>query len=275
MSGTSPEIHPTAILDRRVELADGVRVGPYCVIDGRVQIGAGTAIEPHSMIRGHTVIGAHCRIGPAAHVGFDPQHLRFDPSAGETSLVIGDGVVIREGASLHRSLKPGLENATRVGDRCYLMADAHVGHDCRLESDVILANAVLLGGHVTVGARAFMGGGSGVHQFCRIGRLVIVRGNEAVTRDVPPFAAVMYDGLKGYNAVGCRRAGIPRDGIKAIRAAYQCLHTHRTTSDAVRAIQSIEPRTPELCELLDFIATTKRGIQPSIHFLTRTRDEEE
>ncbi len=275
MPATSANIHPTAIVDARVEFADRVRVGPYCVIEGRVQIGAGTVIDAHSVIRGHTQVGRNCRVGPGAYLGFDPQHLRFDPAAGETSLLIGDGVVIREGVSLHRSLKPGEQNATRVGDRCYLMANSHVGHDCRVEADVILANGVLLGGHMTVGERSFLGGGSIYHQFVRIGRLAIVRGGEAISKDIPPFSATAFGGLKGYNAVGCRRAGISREGIKAIRAAYHSIHTNRTMSDAVRAIESLEPQTPELRELLDFIAATKRGIQPSIHFLDRASDDAE
>jgi UDP-N-acetylglucosamine acyltransferase len=274
-AATSPDVHPTAIVDSRVALADGVRVGAYCVIEGRVRLGANTVVEPHSVIRGHTVTGAGCRVGPAAYVGLDPQHVRFDPAAGETSLVIGDGVVIREGTSVHRSLKPGEANATRVGDRCYLMAASHVAHDCRLGSDVILANSVLLGGHVEIGERSFLGGGSVFHQFVRIGRLAIVRGNEAVSKDIPPFSAAAFGGLKAYNAVGCRRAGMTPEGVKAIRAAYQCIHTNRTMPDAVRAIRAIEPQTPELGELLDFIAATKRGVQPSIYFLDRTIDDAE
>src|SRR4051812_38060048 len=142
-------IHATAIVDPRARLSAGVDVGPYCVIEGRVEIGPGTIVSAHSVIRGHTVIGASCRIGPAAYVGMDPQHLRFDSSNGETSLVIGDEVIIRETATLHRSMRPGFDHATRVGDRCFVMAAAHVGHDCRVGNDVVLANAVLLAGHAT------------------------------------------------------------------------------------------------------------------------------
>src|SRR2546422_259186 len=101
-------IHPTAIVDRGAELSDGVEIGAYCIIEGRVQIGAGTIVQPHSILRGHTIIGANCRLGPAAYVGLDPQHLKFDASKGDTSLIIGDETIIREGASLHRSMTAGL-----------------------------------------------------------------------------------------------------------------------------------------------------------------------
>jgi UDP-N-acetylglucosamine acyltransferase len=268
-----PFIHPTAIIDSRAELSDGVRVEAYAVIDGPVTVGPRTVVKSHSVLNGPTRIGADCRIGPGAYVGLDPQHLAF--KGGDTWLVLGDGVTVREGASLHRATKPGEENATRVGDRCYLMANSHVAHDCRLGEDVIFANGALVGGHVEVGPRAFVSGGAAVHQFARVGRLAIVSGNEAATRDVPPFAAVRYGGLKGYNAIGCKRAGMSRESIHAVRAAFQCLHTHRTTPDAVRAIRETVPGLPEVREMLDFIASSKRGIQPSLRFVAYYRGDSE
>ena len=258
-----PLIHPSAIVDRRAELADDVEIGAYAVIEGRVVLGSGTKIYSHSILHGHTIFGTGCKIGPAAYVGLDPQHLKFDST--ETSLIIGDNVVIREGASIHRAFKPGEEHATRIGDRCFLMGASHVAHDCRLGNDVILANNVMLGGHVTIGDRTFLGGGAGVHQFVRIGRLVMIAGNEGISRDVPPFAAVRYGGMKGYNAIGCRRAGISQANIHAIRRTFLSLHTHRTIATAVKAIEAAnDARLSEVQELLQFISSAKRGIQPSL-----------
>ena len=161
-----PLIHPSAIIDRRAELAEDVRIDAYAVIEGRVVIGTGSHIRSHSIVHGHTIMGAGCKIGPSAYVGLDPQHLKFDGT--ETSLIIGDNVVIRE-TTASTAFKPGEEHATRIGDRCFLMGASHVAHDCRLGSDVILANNVMLGGHVTIGDRVFLGGGAGVHQFVQIG----------------------------------------------------------------------------------------------------------
>jgi UDP-N-acetylglucosamine acyltransferase len=265
-------IHPTALIDPRATLAPGVRVGPYTVIDGPVEIGPRTVVHSHCVIKGPTRIGADCEIGPAAHVGTDPQHLHYDRSL-ETWLVVGDHTVIRESASVHRATKPGIENATRVGERCLLMACSHVGHDTRLGNNVILANAVLLAGHVTIGDGAFLAGGAGVHQFVRVGRLAILSGNEIATRDVPPFAAVRYGGCKGYNAIGCKRAGIPRPSIFGIRRAYHCYHTHRTLPGALAAIRETCPDVPEVRELLEFMACSKRGVHPSVHF-ARAADRE-
>jgi len=264
MNGPMSEIHPTAIVDRRAELADDVRIGAYSIVQGGVTLGAGTIVHEHCHIHSGSTVGCNCRIGPAAFVGLAPQHLQYDGA--NTRLVIGDEVIIREMASVHRSIYPGPEHATRVGNRCMLMVNCHVGHDCVLGDGVILANAALLGGHVTVGDHAFLGGGATIHQFVHIGRLVIIAGNEAISHDVPPFAAVRYRGLKGYNAIGCKRSGLSRESITSIRAAYHCLHTIRALPSAIAAMRKL-PQTPELQELIDFITAPNRGMIPSLHFL--------
>lgn len=257
-------IHPTAIVDPRAELAADVRVGPYAVIKGRVTLGAGTVVREHCVLEGAMIVGRNCRIGPAAYVGLAPQHLKFvADEANPTYLVIGDDVIIRESARIHRSTKPGREHATRIGDRCFIMGSAHVAHDCVLSDDVILADAVLLGGHVSVGPKTFMGGGCTIHQFVTIGRLSIVAGNEAISNDVPPFAAVRYGRLKGYNAVGCRRAGMSRQAISAIRAVYHGLRNNRVTSTALDVIRAQVPDLPEVRETVEFIHASRRGIVSS------------
>jgi len=256
------QIHPSAIVEDSVKLADDVTIGAYCTLRGEIEIGAGTFIDDHSQVRGHTIIGKNCRIGPGAYVGLDPQHLKYHGE--KTSLIVGDDVIIRELASVHRSSRQGLENATRLGNRCFLMGGAHVAHDCVLADDVTIANDALLGGHVTVGTRAFLGGASVVHQFCRLGRISMIAGNEAVSHDLPPFSVMRYGGLKGYNAIGCRRGGLTQEAIFAIRRAFRMLHTHRTVPLVVQAIKANVPLTDEVRELIDFLTTTKRGIIPSL-----------
>jgi len=230
-----------------------VTVGAFSVIRAGAVIGPGTII---------TTLGRNCKIGPAAFVGLPPQHSKFDGK--DTRAIIGDDVVIREMVSVHRSINPAPEHATRIGNRCMLMATSHVAHDCTLGEDVILANGVLLGGHCVIGNRAFIGGGTGIHQFVRVGRLAMIAGNEPISHDVPPFAAVRYWGLKGYNAIGCKRAGMSRETIHAVRSAFRCLHTNRTMPAAVAAIRATIPMLPEIKELLDFLASTKRGVLSSV-----------
>ncbi len=264
-------IHPTAIVSADVQLADDVQVGPYAVLDGPVRIGPGSVVLGHSHVLGKTTIGARCRIGPAAYVGTPPQHLTADPDAG--SLVVGDDVVIRETATLHRSIKPGDDHATRVGDRVFVMGSAHVGHDSVVDADVVLAHGIMLGGHVTVGSKAFIGGGAVIHQHCRVGRLAMIHGNEAVSQDVPPFSVLIWTGLKGYNAVGVRRSGMPRASAQAVRHAYGCFHRHRLLAAAVAEMrESGLTDAPEVAELVAFLTRTKRGIVQSLRFLRHTAE---
>jgi len=254
-------IHPTALVDPAAQLGEGVVVGAYSIIKGPVRIGPGTVIHEHSNVQGPSVIGRECQIGPAAYVGLPPQHMKADPNVGK--LIVGDFVTIRETATVHRSITPGDDHATRLGNHCYIMGSVHIAHDCVLGDYAIAANGVLLGGHIQIGERAFLGGGCALHQFVRVGRLAIIAGNETSTHDIPPFAALRYGALKAYNAIGCKRAGMDRKTIQAIRAAYLCLHTHRLVPAAVEAMRQMKSDVPEVHELIDFITSSQRGIVPS------------
>lgn len=269
MSRVMPDVHPTAIVDPRAQLAGDVRIEPYAIIGPDVYIGAGTIVRSHCVLEGALEIGARCRIGPAAYLGLDPQHLGFlaAPDRPITWAIIGDDALIRESATVHRATKGGRENATRIGNHCTLMAGAHVAHDCKLADHVIMANAALLGGHMTIGERAFIGGGTAIHQHCRVGRLAMVAGNQAVGHDVPPFAAVLHDSLKGYNAIGCKRAGLSREAIHSVRSAWHFFHTIRTIPLVLERMRQIEPMTPEVREIIDFITSSKRGILRSARFV--------
>jgi UDP-N-acetylglucosamine acyltransferase len=257
-------IHPTAIVDERAKLGESVRVGPYVVIEGRVSIGAGSIIQPHTVLRGDTIIGQNCKIGPGAYVGMDPQHVRFVPSEdAPTYLIVGNNVTIREGARIGRATVPGETHATRIGDNCFIMGAVHIAHDCVLERDVIMADAALLAGHCHVGRGAFLGGGCTVHQHVHIGRLSIIAGNEQLSHDVPPFGAVRYGRLKGYNAIGCKRSGMDRATIAALRKCFNALRQNRTVPAAVADVQATVEQLPEVKEFLDFIASARRGIPPT------------
>jgi UDP-N-acetylglucosamine acyltransferase len=256
-------IHPTSIVRGELFLDEGATVGPYCMIEGSVRIGAGTKILAHSNISGNTVIGARCTIGPNSVIGGPPQHRGYDGR--ETFVVIDDDVVIREFATVNRAMTMGMEHATRIGRGAMLMIGSHVGHDGQVGQYATLANAVQLGGHVTVGDRAFVGGGTVVHQFVRVGRLAIIAGGEAMAKDVLPYGAVFRDRHKGYNAIGCRRAGLDPAHIRALRALFRRIHAAPSAVQAARQLraQCWDDSAPAVREVLEFIESTVRGIQPS------------
>ncbi|HZP40855.1 MAG TPA: acyl-ACP--UDP-N-acetylglucosamine O-acyltransferase [Candidatus Binatia bacterium] len=251
-------IHPTAVVDRRAEIDPTADIGPYVVVDGPVRVGARTRVMPYAFLTGpRTEIGADNVIHPGAVIGHEPQDVAY--TGGPTGLRIGDRNVIREHAEVHRATKP--ETWTEVGDDVYLMARAHVAHNCRVGNRAVIASGAMVAGYVEVGERAFVSGNCVVHQYTRIGRLTLMRGLSRASRDLPPFAIV--DGthtVRALNRVGLRRAGFDAARIRTLATAFRILFHARTNLSRAIARVEAELRSPDVDELLEFIRTAKRGV---------------
>jgi UDP-N-acetylglucosamine acyltransferase len=222
------DIHPTAIVDNAAEFADGVSIGAYCCIGPDVRLGENVSLRSHVVIDGRTEIGAGCEVFPFAVIGARPQDLKY---SGEPSRVeIGENTVIREHVTIHPGTAGG-GLVTRVGSNCLIMVSAHVAHDCQVGNCVIMANNTTLGGHVTVGDYAILGGLAGIHQFVRVGHHSMVGGLSGVENDVIPYGSVMGNRayLCGLNTVGLKRRGFSRDSIHSLRAAYRLLFAEEGT----------------------------------------------
>ncbi|MFA5142953.1 MAG: acyl-ACP--UDP-N-acetylglucosamine O-acyltransferase [Candidatus Omnitrophota bacterium] len=252
------KISPLAQIGKLTKIADDVEIGHYAIVEDGVEIGPGVKIRPGAYICGGTAIGEGTEVHMGAVLGDLPQDLTFD-KAKKTGLVIGKRCVIREHATIHRSTLEG--SPTTVGDNCYLMAVSHIGHDCRLGNNVILANGALLAGHINVEDGAFISGNVVVHQFCRIGRLSIIGGFSGVNKDVPPYMLVRGPSIvRAINLIGLRRAKFSRELIHDIRGAFKLLYlSDLNTSQAVEEIKKLRP-SKELAHLVEFIQSSKRGI---------------
>ena len=254
------QVHPTAIVSPEVELGPGVTVGPYAVLSGHIRVGAGTRIGPHALIEGETEIGSQSEIHGNAVVGTAPQDLKY---RGEpTRLTLGDRCVIREFASVNRGTVGG-GGHTLLGHGVVIMAYAHVAHDCVLQDGVILANQATLAGHVVLESHVIVGGLTGIHQFCRVGRHAFVGACSAVLQDVAPFIKVQGNRVKpfGLNSVGLRRHRVPPEAIAALQRAYRLLfHGGLNTSQALERVAAEVPPCPEVDYLVDFIKRSQRGI---------------
>jgi len=251
-------IDSTARIAPDAELADGVEVGPGVIIEGPSRIGAGTRIQAHAYIGPYTTIGTGNLISFGAVIGHEPQDYAF---SGEPSYtVIGDHNIIREYVTIHRGTKPG--SVTRVGDHNFLMGLTHMAHNSSLGNHVILINGALVGGYVSVADRAIISAHCIIHQFCRVGRLALMRGLSRTSRDVPPFC--IMDGthtVRGLNRVGLRRAGFGQEQIAALRQAFKILFAQRVNLSAAMArVEAEVPLTPEVQELLTFICESTRGV---------------
>jgi UDP-N-acetylglucosamine acyltransferase len=249
-------IHPTAIIDPEARLGSQVAVGPHAVIEGPAQIGDGCEIQAHAVITGRVIMGDKNVIGYGAVIGGEPQDFAFRPEVC-SAVHIGDGNRIREYCTIHRGSKEN--TATVVGDGCYLMAGAHLAHNVRLGSRVVIANNSLLGGYVQVEDGVFIGGGCIFHQFMRVGRLAICQGGGKFGKDIPPYSmAAERNRVAGLNIVGLRRAGYSPEQRAEIKEAFALLY--RRGLNVTQALAAARERAwgPEAQAFFDFLGEGKK-----------------
>lgn len=252
-------LHPTAVIHPDAQLGTNVTVGAYAVIEGAAQIGDSCTIQAHAVIGAHVRMGRGNTIGYGAIVGGDPQDFAFR-SETRSEVVIGDANRIREYVTIHRGTSEG--SATVVGDRCFLMAGAHLAHNVRLGNEVVLANNALLGGHVIVEDRVFVGGGCVFHQHMRIGRLAMCQGLSGFGKDIPPYTiAGERNGVAGLNVVGLRRAGIDACERAEIKAAFALLYRSGLNVSQALAASTERKWGTAAQAFWDFVAgAKKRGL---------------
>ena len=266
-----PKIHPTAILEGDIGLADDVEIGPYCVLRGRIRIGAGTVLIQSVHLQGPLEIGAGNACYPGVAIGFAPQDKGFHHAKDGAGTVIGDGNTFREHVTIHRATRD--DRPTRVGSRNFWMANVHAGHDVQIASDCVFANTTMFGGHAEVADRVVTGGGAAVHQFARIGRGAMISGLAGVSKDVCPFFTVTNTNYIGsYNRIGMRRGGFAPADIDLVREIYGILVRSRVQYSArVRALEALAG-TPLADEFIAFVKGSKRGIMTRHGRATSSRD---
>jgi UDP-N-acetylglucosamine acyltransferase len=249
----------TAVVDPRAELDDDVRIGHHCVVGANVKIGRGTRLENSVTLTGHTSIGRDNRFFPGCVIGGEPQDLSYQGSP--TQVIIGDGNVFRECVTVNRGTEKD-EGTTRIGHNCYFMANSHVAHDCIVDDRVIMANTVMLGGHVRVEHDATLSGGVAVHHFASIGCYAFVSGLSRVLQDIPPF--MLAEGFPArprcVNVVALKRKNFSTPSIRAISEAHKLLYRSKVGVKHAREIlQGNGALIPELETLFAFIDESNLG----------------
>jgi UDP-N-acetylglucosamine acyltransferase len=256
------QIHPTAVVDPKATLGDGVVIGPLVTIDAHVTIGPGTEVKTGSTITGHTTIGARNIIGPRAVLGTPPQDIGY---AGEdTRLVVGDDNTLREFVTMNTASTKH-DWVTEVGSRNFIMAYCHVGHDCKVGSDIVMANSVGFSGHCRIDDKVWFGGMVGLHQFCTVGTHAFIGGLSRIVHDCPPYMVTEGNPAKvrGVNTIGLRRRGFTNEAIDALKKAQRLIwRSHLTASQAVAQYEADSTvTTPEVAQLIDFLRATHAGRQ--------------
>lgn len=249
----SVSIHPMSLVDPKAQLGAGVTIGPFCQVGPDVVLGEGVELVSHAVVAGRTTIGPRTRIFPFASIGHPPQDVKY---RGEPStLTIGEDCQIREGVTMN----PGTEGGgmiTSVGDRCFFLANSHVGHDSRLGNNIIFSNNVMCAGHVTIGNFVIVGGGAGLQQFIRIGDHAFIGGGAGVLSDVIPFGTIRDNPahLVGLNLIGLKRRGFTREQIHELRRAYRLLFAAEgTLTERVEDVAAEFSDDPLVHEILNFI----------------------
>lgn len=250
-------IHPTAVIDPQAQLDATVTVGPFAVIEAGVRLAAGCVVGPHVHLCGCTEVGEGNRFHAGCVIGDAPQDLKYHDES--TGLEIGPRNIFREHVTVHRSNK--MEERTRIGAGNFLMAHAHVGHNCVIGDQNIIANGALLAGHVTLADRAFISGNCLLHQFVRVGTLAMMQGGAGISKDLPPFMVARGNNhVCGLNTVGLRRAGYSSEQRLELRRLYHVLlRSNRRSQEAWREA-SARFTGPAAKLVLDFVAASQRGI---------------
>ncbi|MFO8056537.1 MAG: acyl-ACP--UDP-N-acetylglucosamine O-acyltransferase [bacterium] len=253
-------IDPRAVVHEQAQLDEGVEVGPFAVIGGKVKIGAGTTVCAHAVIEDHVTIGRDNYIGTFAHIGGPPQHVAYKGE--ETTLTVGDGNRIREYVTMHRGTAAG-RGDTRVGSDNFIMIGSHIAHDCVLGDRITMANLATLGGHVVVEDDVVFGGFSGLHQYCRAGRVAMLAAGTKATKDVPPFSMVGGEPPRfvGLNRVGLRRVNMDEQSRSAVRKAYRIIFKkgEKLEDGLARAEQELG-EVAEVRYVINFIKESSRGV---------------
>lgn len=224
-----------AVVDPRANIAEDVEIGPFCVVGPNVSIGRGTRLGNNVTLTGNVTIGCYNQLHPGVVIGGAPQDLNYQDA--NTSVVIGDHNIFREAVTVNRASEKERQ-VTSIGNHCYFMACSHVAHDCRIADRVVMANCVLLGGHVHVEHHATIAGASAVHQFASIGAYAFVTGMSRVIHDVPPY--MLLDGQPArprcVNVVALKRNDFSSAEIRALAEAHRLLYRARVGLDHTREI---------------------------------------
>ena len=252
-------VHPTAILDPAAELGQGVEIGPWVIVGPQVCVGDRCRIGPRARLQRNVRLAEDVSVGDGSIVGGDPQDLKYKGE--ETWVEIGAGTIIREYSTINRGTTHSYR--TTVGARCFIMSYVHLAHDCHLGDEVVIANGTQCAGHVTIQDRAVLSGLNAIHQFVTIGAYAFVGGGSRVNQDIPPYVKAVGNPMElyGLNSIGLQRAGFSGETVAALKRAYRLFfNSDLNLSQALERARTDLPPFPEVERFLAFVESSERGV---------------
>ncbi|HEX3235601.1 MAG TPA: acyl-ACP--UDP-N-acetylglucosamine O-acyltransferase [Gemmatimonadales bacterium] len=252
-------VHPTAILDPAAELGQGVEIGPWAMVGPHVCIGDRCRIGPRARLQRNVRLAEDVTVGDGSILGGDPQDLKYKGE--ETWVEVGPGSIIREYSTINRGTTQSFR--TTVGARCFIMSYVHLAHDCHLGDEVVIANGTQLAGHVTIQDHAVLSGLNAVHQFVTIGAYAFVGGGSRVNQDIPPYVKAVGNPMElyGLNSIGLQRAGFSGETVAALKRAYRLFfNSELNLSQALERARTDLPPFPEVERFLAFVESSERGV---------------
>lgn len=255
----SAEIHPTAVIDPQAEIGNGVTIGPYCVIHAGVVLGDDCWLQNHVTLAGPTIIGKRNRFFAYGSIGQQTQDLKYKGEP--TYCEIGDDNTFREFVTVNRSTDAS--DKTLIGSHNNFLTYSHIAHDVKVGNHVIFSNNGTVGGHCIIEDHVIMGGLSGIHQFCRMGKFAMSGGCTKIVQDVPPF--MIADGspaaVRVINKIGMERNGYSAKAIQTAKDAHRLLYRSKLNVDqALQEIDALPDTDGVLATITQFVRASERGI---------------
>jgi UDP-N-acetylglucosamine acyltransferase len=252
-------IHATAVVDPKAEIGEDVEIGPFCVVGPYVKIGNGCKLISQCSVIGHTTLGEENTLYPFVSIGTNAQDYEY--KGHRSYLKIGNKNVFREGFTGNCGTKP--ETETVIGNECFFMANSHVAHNCVVGNGVIMANDAMIAGYSNIADKAILSGLTAVHQFCSVGRMAMIGGGVAISKDLPPFmmAFTKSNTVSNLNVVGLKRSGASKETIKALKELFRIFYRSRlNVKNAMIKIEENVEKLPEVVEFIEFVKSSKRGV---------------
>jgi UDP-N-acetylglucosamine acyltransferase len=257
-----PEIHPTAILDGNITLADDVVIGPHCVLQGEISIGSKTRLIGNCYLTGKLELGENNTIYPFVTIGFAAQDINFPHDQYEPGILISNDNVFREGVTVHRATK---DLPTTIGSGNMFMTTSHIAHDCQIGDSCTIVTDVSLAGHVHLQDNVTIGGSANIHQFVTLGKGVMIGGLSYASYDVPPYFMITGPNIVGsVNIIGMRRSGMNKDEVTRRKEVYKLLYKSGNTINA--SLKELRDDGDSIAlEYASFIEESRRGLVPPFH----------